>query len=78
MTIENATLDKLLEGVDPLNPQSIFTDAGVFGQLKKRLQKECSRPSSPTTWSSNAIRQSRRVITATAAARSRAGRRNQT
>jgi putative transposase len=37
MTIDKATLDKLLEGVDPNNPQSMFTDAGLFGQLKKAL-----------------------------------------
>jgi putative transposase len=37
MTIDKATLDKLLEGVDPSNPQSMFTDAGLFGQLKKAL-----------------------------------------
>ena len=37
MTIDKATLDKLLEGVDPHNPQSMFTDAGLFGQLKKAL-----------------------------------------
>jgi putative transposase len=36
-TIDKATLDKLLEGVDPSNPQSMFTDAGLFGQLKKAL-----------------------------------------
>jgi putative transposase len=37
MTIDKNTLDKLLEGVDPNNPQSMFTDAGLFGQLKKAL-----------------------------------------
>ena len=37
MTIDKATLDKLVEGVDPHNPQSMFTDAGLFGQLKKAL-----------------------------------------
>lgn len=37
MTIDKTTLDKLLEGVDPNNPQSMFTDAGLFGQLKKAL-----------------------------------------
>jgi len=37
MMIDKATLDKLLEGVDPNNPQSMFTDAGLFGQLKKTL-----------------------------------------
>lgn len=37
MTIDKATLDQLLEGVDPSNPQSMFTDAGLFGQLKKAL-----------------------------------------
>jgi putative transposase len=37
MTIDKATLDKLLEGVDPSNPQSMLTDAGLFGQLKKAL-----------------------------------------
>ncbi|MET3133589.1 putative transposase [Oxalobacteraceae bacterium GrIS 1.11] len=36
-TIDKAMLDKLLEGVDPSNPQSMFTDAGLFGQLKKAL-----------------------------------------
>lgn len=34
---DKTALDKLLEGVDPDNPQSIFTDAGLFGQLKKAL-----------------------------------------
>jgi hypothetical protein len=37
MTIDKTTLDKLLEGVDPSNPQSMFTDAGLFGQPKKAL-----------------------------------------
>jgi transposase-like protein len=37
MTIDKATLDKLFVGVDPSNPQSMFTDAGLFGQLKKAL-----------------------------------------
>lgn len=32
-----AALDKLLAGVDPKNPQSLFSDAGLFGQLKKAL-----------------------------------------
>lgn len=36
-TIDKATLDKLLEGIDPNNPQAMFTDAGLFGQLKKAL-----------------------------------------
>jgi hypothetical protein len=36
-TIDNATLDKLLEGVNPSDPQSMFSDAGLFGQLKKAL-----------------------------------------
>ena len=36
-TIDKATLDKLLEGIDPNNPQSLFSDAGLFGQLKKAL-----------------------------------------
>ena len=34
MTIDKATLDKLLDGVDPSKPQSMFTDAGLFGQQK--------------------------------------------
>lgn len=34
MAIDKATLEKLLDGVDPGKPQSIFTDAGLFGQLK--------------------------------------------
>ncbi len=36
-TIDKATLDKLLEGFDPNNPQAMFTDARLFGQLKKAL-----------------------------------------
>jgi putative transposase len=36
-TIDKATLDKLFEGIDPNNPQAMFTDAGLFGQLKKAL-----------------------------------------
>ena len=36
-TIDKATLDKLLEGVDSKNLQSMFTDVGLFGQLKKAL-----------------------------------------
>ncbi len=34
---DKAALDKLLEGVDPQNPQAMFSDAGLFGQLKKAL-----------------------------------------
>ena len=34
MTIDKATLDKLLDGLDPSNLQSMFTDAGLFGQVK--------------------------------------------
>ena len=34
MTIDKATLDKLLEGVDPHNPQSMFTDAGLSVHVK--------------------------------------------
>lgn len=37
MTIDKPTLDKLLEGVDVDNPQAMFTDGGLFGQLKKAL-----------------------------------------
>jgi hypothetical protein len=40
MTIDKATLDKLLEGVDASKRQSMFTDAGLFGRLKKALEKE--------------------------------------
>jgi len=36
-TIDQATLDKLLEGVNPSDPQSMFSDSGLFGQLKKAL-----------------------------------------
>ena len=36
-TIDNATLDKLLQGVNPSDPQSMFSDAGLFWQLKKAL-----------------------------------------
>ena len=36
-TFDKATLDQLLAGIDPSNPQSMFTDAGLFGQLKKAL-----------------------------------------
>jgi putative transposase len=31
MSIDKATLEKLLECVDPNHPQSMFTDAGLFG-----------------------------------------------
>jgi putative transposase len=34
---DKASLDKLLASVDPKDPQSMFTDAGLFGQLKKAL-----------------------------------------
>lgn len=34
MAIDKATLDELLDGVNPSKPQSMFTDAGLFGQLK--------------------------------------------
>ncbi|MEC5164240.1 MULTISPECIES: IS256 family transposase [unclassified Janthinobacterium] len=34
---DKTMLDQLLAGVDPANPQSMFTDAGLFGQLKKAL-----------------------------------------
>lgn len=34
---DKATLNHLLTGVDPNNPQSMFSDAGLFGQLKKAL-----------------------------------------
>lgn len=37
MTIDPATLDKLLEGVNLSDLQSMFSDAGLFGQLKKAL-----------------------------------------
>jgi putative transposase len=36
-TLDPSTLDKLLEGVNPSDPQSLFSDAGLFGQLKKAL-----------------------------------------
>lgn len=36
-TFDKAMLDQLLAGVDPSNPQSMLTDAGLFGQLKKAL-----------------------------------------
>jgi putative transposase len=35
--IDKRILDKCLEGIDPLNAQSIFTESGLFGQLKKAL-----------------------------------------
>ncbi len=34
---DKTMLDQLLAGVDPANPQSMFTDARLFGQLKKAL-----------------------------------------
>jgi putative transposase len=34
---DKASLDKLLASVDPKDPQSMFTDAGLLGQLKKAL-----------------------------------------
>jgi putative transposase len=36
-TIDSATLGKLLEGVNPSDLQSLFSDAGLFGQIKKAL-----------------------------------------
>lgn len=36
-TFDKATLDQLLADVDPNNPQSLFTDAGLVGQRKKAL-----------------------------------------
>jgi putative transposase len=36
-TLDPSTLDNLLEGVNPSDPQSLFSDAGLFGQLKKAL-----------------------------------------
>ena len=36
-TLDPSTLDKLLEGVNPSDPQSLFSDAGLLGQLKKAL-----------------------------------------
>jgi len=39
-TLDPSTLDKLLEGVNPSDPQSLLSDAGLFGQLKKALA-EC-------------------------------------
>ncbi len=35
--IDKAILDKFLEGIDQSNPQSIFTEGGLFDQLKKSL-----------------------------------------
>lgn len=35
--IDKGILDKFLEGVDLSNPQSIFTESGLFVQLKKSL-----------------------------------------
>ncbi|MCX8566745.1 MAG: transposase [Glomeribacter sp. 1016415] len=35
--IDKGILDKFLEGIDLSNPQSIFTESGLFGQLKKSL-----------------------------------------
>jgi hypothetical protein len=35
--LAKTSLDKLLARVDPKDPQSTFTDAGLFGQLKKAL-----------------------------------------
>lgn len=36
-TFDKAMLDQLLAGVDPSHPQSLFMNAGLFGQLKKAL-----------------------------------------
>ena len=36
-TLDPTILDKLLEGINPSDPQSLFSDAGLFGQLKKAL-----------------------------------------
>ncbi|MFC3108373.1 hypothetical protein ACFQAT_25150 [Undibacterium arcticum] len=55
-TIDKATLDKLLEGVDPNNPQSMFTDAGLFGRQLRKM-KETNRPSLPQHFSHFCVRQ---------------------
>jgi putative transposase len=36
-TLDPSTLDKLLEGINPSDPQSLHSDTGLFGQLKKAL-----------------------------------------
>ena len=36
-TLDPSILGKLLEGINPSDPQSLFSDAGLFGQLKKAL-----------------------------------------
>lgn len=46
-TIDKATPDKLLEGIDPNNPQAMFTDAGLFDQGGCRaclLARPCYAP----------------------------------
>ncbi len=35
--IDKAILEQFLEGVDLSNPKSIFTEGGLFSQLKKSL-----------------------------------------
>ena len=36
-TLDPSILGKLPKGINPSNPQSLFNDAGLFGQLKKAL-----------------------------------------
>lgn len=72
-TIDPATLDKLLEGVNPSDPQSLFSDAGLFGQLKKapaermlkaelnhhlEQQRGATTPSRNQAWRNNTLAQS--------------------
>jgi len=36
-TLDPSIRDKQLEGMNPSDPQSLFSDAGLVGQLKKAL-----------------------------------------
>ncbi|WP_317204184.1 hypothetical protein [Janthinobacterium sp.] len=40
---DKATLDQRLAGIDSQNPPSIFTDSGLFGQLKKPFAERQSQ-----------------------------------
>ncbi len=70
-TIDKATLDKLLEGVDPNNPQAMFTDARLFGQLKKALAERVLQAELSHHLGSSATHPHRPATTKTAAARNR-------
>lgn len=69
-TLDPSTLDKLIEGVNPSDPQSLFSDAGLFGQLKKALAERMLQAELNHHLEQQRGSQQRpRVITRTAAAR---------